>query len=187
MRNLKLFPLLILALIPMITLAAVRVHNSAGTALGVYSDVKFGNGLAVSQVAGKAQASVTSGDGTTTLAGFRNPSYSVSGDLTVAQCGNTISNDGAVGSTNGPIDLFNLPTISSSVVGCRYTFVVGMPSSGGQQLQVNPQTANTILLLTNAAGDAISADAPGESVTLEAILPGWVPVGAVQGTWTDIN
>lgn len=169
------------------TFASVRVYNSAGTLLGTYSDLKLANGLAVSQVSGKAQISSTSGDGSTTLFGFRQQQSATSGDLSVADCGKTFTSDGLVGSANGPIDLFNLPTISASTLGCRFTFIVGVPSTGNQQLQVNPQTANQILLLASAAGDAISADAPGESVTLEAIAPGWAPVGKEQGTWSDIN
>lgn len=176
----KLYLALALYLLTFNAHASVRVFNSSGTNLGNYTDEKFANGLAVSQVSGKAQVSLTSGDGTTALDGFLRGQTAVSGDLAVSQCGKTITSDAAI--ADGP-DLYNLPLIAPASLGCRMTFVVG--TSVG--LIVNPQTANKILLLTNAFGDAISADAVGESVVLESINSGWAPINAVQGTWTDIN
>ena len=93
-----------------------------------------------------------------------------------------MTSDAAVGAAG---DIFNLPAISASTLGCRFTFIVGTTNASG--LNVNPQNADKILLLTDSAGDSISADAVGESVVLEAIQPGWAPVGKEQGTWTDSN
>lgn len=178
---------IMLALLPAISQASVRVYNSSGSLIGTYTDLKLANGLAVSQVSGKAQVSLTAGDGTTALGGFLQNSTSVSGDLAASQCGYTISSDNVVGNAGGVIDAFKLPAISSALVGCRFTFIVGVPGASNQQLQVNPQDADRILLLTNSAGDAVSADNLGESLMLQAMPAGWAPIGAVQGTWTDIN
>lgn len=95
--------------------------------------------------------------------------------LTVAQCGSTIVSGGA--------HTMDLPE-ASTALGCRYTFIVGNASA----LTVNPDNGDTIMLLANSAGDAISADAIGESVVIEAIsASAWAPVGAEKGTWSDVN
>lgn len=95
--------------------------------------------------------------------------------ITDAQCGSTFVNAGAV--------LMNLPKISASNRGCRLTFVVGNASN----FDINPDNADTILTLTNAAGDSIRNATAGGSVTLMAVGPtSWFVVG-VNGTWTDIN
>lgn len=161
--------------------ASVRGYNSSGTLLGTYTDIQAGNGISASQVSGKYKFAVTSGDGTTALAGFLQSLYSTSGDLSVAQCGKTVTSDNSMGTTA----LFNLPTITSSNVGCRITFVVG--TNNGYRMNINPADANKILSLTNSAGDAVTADDLGDSLTLQAIAPGWIPVGTAYGTWTDAN
>lgn len=116
------------------------------------------------------------GDGGDALSGFLQKQVaSTTTTLTAAQCGSTIVNDSA--------DVVSLPE-ASTVLGCRYTFIVGNVSN----FDVNPDDADQIVLLTNAAGDAIRADAIGESVVLEAIsASAWAPVGAEKGTWSDIN
>lgn len=192
MKTLILALLFVSALISTSSHASVRVFNSTGTQLGIFSDLKLGNGLAVNQVSGKAQVSVTGGDGTQAVAGILHSQSSISGDLAVTQCGASITSDGIKGSTNGPIDLFNLPAISTATLGCRFTFVTGVDglSNGGSipnEIRVVPKTADKILLLTSAAGHRISNDVLGDSVTLEATQPGWAPVGKEQGTWNDIN
>lgn len=190
MKNL--ISLLVLALLTTTADASVRVFNSTGSQVGIFSDLQLGNGLAVNQVSGKAKVTVTSGDGTQSVAGLLHQQTSVSGDLAVSQCGATITNDGIFGSANGPIDLFNLPAISTATLGCRFTFVTGVTAgnnAGAQpnEIRVVPKTADKILLLTSAAGHRISNDVLGDSVTLEATQPGWAPVGKEQGTWNDIN
>jgi len=95
--------------------------------------------------------------------------------LTSAQCGSTI--------VYGATFVVSLPE-ASTVIGCRYTFVVNAVAN----MDINPDDADTILLLTNAAGDAIRADAVGETIVLEAInATSWVTVGAEKGTWSDID
>lgn len=162
--------------------ASVRVYNSSGTNIGTYTDLKMANGLSVSQVSGKAQVALAAGSGTTALSGFLSSQTSTSGDLVAADCGKTVSSDAIVGAAG---DIFNLPAISSALLGCRFTFIAGTTHPSG--INVNPNTADKILILGSAAGDAITADAIGESIVLEAISPGWAPVGKEQGTWTDSN
>lgn len=95
--------------------------------------------------------------------------------LTSSQCGSTV--------VSSDTQTVNLPE-ASTVLGCRFTFVVGAASA----LTVNPDDADSILLLTNAAGDATEADAVGESVVIEAISASqWAPVGAEKGTWSDVD
>lgn len=163
-RSMKLLALS-LVFLPVMASASVRVFNTSGTELGNFNDVKTGNGLTVTKTAGKALVSLFS------------TQSSVSGDLSATKCGMTITSDAT--------DDYNLPAITSSILGCRFTFIVG--GAAGKVLRVNPADANQILLLTNAAGDSVTADNAGESLTLEAIQPGWAPVGAEKGTWTDSN
>lgn len=95
--------------------------------------------------------------------------------LTSAMCGSSVINSGSFTAT--------LPEASANL-GCRFTFIVGAAS----ELTIDPDDADQIVLLTNAAGDSLVADAIGESVVLEAIsASAWAPVGAEQGTWTDSN
>lgn len=161
--------------------ASVRVFNSSGTQIGTFTDLKLYTGLSVSQVSGKAQIALTNGDGTTAIGGFLQSQYATSGDLSVAQCGKTVTSDLSMSN----VATFNLPTISSSTLGCRITFIVG--TSNGYRMAVNPQNADKILSLTNSAGDSVTGDDLGDSITLEAIAPGWAPVGTAYGTWTDAN
>lgn len=94
--------------------------------------------------------------------------------ITESQCGATFINSGAV--------VMNLPE-ASEVLGCRLTFVTNNASN----FDVNPDDADQILALTNAAGDAIRNATVGNSVTLEAIsASGWTAV-AINGTYTDVN
>lgn len=53
---------------------------------------------------------------------------------------------------------------------------------------LNPADADTILILTNAAGDAVRADAIGETISVIAIdATNWVVDGTPYGTWADVN
>jgi hypothetical protein len=98
-----------------------------------------------------------------------------SGTLTSAQCGSTFLSSGAV-----EIDLPD----ASTVLGCEYTFIVGNASN----MVIDPSVGDQILLLTDSAGDSITADAVGESVKLKAISANaWAVVGAEKGTWSDTN
>ena len=94
--------------------------------------------------------------------------------ITAAQCGSTFYNAGAVA--------MNLPE-ASTVVGCRYTFV----TLNAANFDVNPDNADQILVLTDAAGDSIRNATLGNAIILQAVSASqWVQVGG-QGTYADIN
>lgn len=158
--------------------ASMRVFDSSGTQLGIYTDLQLGNGLAVAQVAGKAKASLTPGDGTQKFYGFLRNQITASGSLTAAKCGSTITND----STGGNLPVYSLPTLSSAIYGCRFTFIVNT-ASGSAFLTVTPDASAKVFVASAASGHSVSASTQGNSVTLEAISAGWAPVGAVNGSW----
>lgn len=116
------------------------------------------------------------GDGGDQLFGFLNNQVAATATtITAAQCGSTFINSGAVE--------MELPE-ASTVLGCRLTFIVGNASA----FTIDPDDADSIVLLTNAAGDSLIADAVGESLVIQAIsATEWAPVGAEKGTWTDSN
>lgn len=178
MKNLIAILALTLAFLSSGAFAGERVFNSSGTQIGIFADMKFANGLAVNQVGGKAQVSLASGDGTAAMAGFLKPQISVSGNLTAAQCGSTITND----VTGGNAPVYTLPTISPAILGCRFTFIVGT-SSGSAFLTVTPDLTHKVLTINSNAGRSVSASVQGNALEIEAIAPGWAPTGAVNGTW----
>lgn len=116
------------------------------------------------------------GLGTDSLSGFKQKQVTATATtITAAQCGSTFINSGAIE--------MELPE-ASTVLGCQLTFIVGNAST----FTIDPDGGDQIMLLTNAAGDALAADAVGESVVIEAIsASAWAPVGAEKGTWTDSN
>jgi len=168
--------LILLALVPSLADASVKVFNKSNAQVGIFSDVKTGYGLQATKVSGKAYLS--------TVGGVQEQS-STSGDLAVADCGKTLISDGE--------DTWRLPDISAdSALGCRFTFVVGATSTA-VGLKIRPKTeGEQILIMTNNYGDDVSADLQGESVTLEAVKNDgvhafWAPVAGVNGTWVDLN
>lgn len=116
------------------------------------------------------------GDGGDQLVGFlTNQVTATATTITAAQCGTTFINAGAIE--------MELPE-ASTVVGCRLTFVVNNASN----FTIDPDAADIILIATNAAGDSLIADLPGESITIQAIDgTNWAPIGTPYGTWTDSN
>ncbi len=178
MKNIAAFLALTLFLIAPHATASVRVWNSGGTQLGSYTDLQLGNGLSVNQVSGKAKVAVVPGDGTQTDGGFLAVVSSTSGSLTQAQCGSTITNS----LTQGPAPVYNLPTLAPALYGCKFTFIVGYAAASG--LAISPDASSKILVLNSTAGHSISNSVVGDSVTIEAIAPGWAPVGAPEGSWT---
>lgn len=170
MRNIL---IALIALTPFFADASVKVYSNTGQDLGHFNEIQCGPGLECSKAAlSKAKIApiqnyISASTGSTTL--------------TRAQCGSTITNTGAA--------TFILPNISADgAVGCRFTFIVGAASN----LTIDPATTGEqIMLLTNAAGDRVAADAVGESLVLEAFVggvsPKWAPVAAEKGTWTDSN
>jgi len=97
------------------------------------------------------------------------------GTLTIAQSGCVWYATGA--------GVINLPECSTAI-GMYFTVVVGAVGN----IDINPDDADNILLLTAGAGKAIRADAIGESITLLAVDDtNWIVWGAEKGTWTDVN
>lgn len=169
--------------------ASVQVYDSSGKLLGSQNAIKCAPGLACSVVNGQAQVSVAGplsvtgsiiGDGTGYLKGFSHSRLSISGDLSAANCGSSMSSDGTA------IFNYNLPA-ASSVPGCRYTFMVGAKSGLNGQIIIRPKVnTDKILIATASAGHAISDDAIGASVTVEALSSNqWSLIGSPEGTWID--
>lgn len=166
-------------------LASMKFINSSNVDLGHFSKFKCATGLTCAQSSGNLLMTVEgplsltggiAGDGGDQLYGFlQNHVTATATTITAAQCGSTFKNSGAVA--------INLPE-ASTVIGCRLTFITANASN----FDVNPDNADQILVLTNAAGDAIRNATLGNSVVLEAISASqWAPVGKEQGTYTDIN
>jgi hypothetical protein len=170
--------------------ASLRFFDSTDLELGSLSDLKCSGDFSCTKVSGKLYLDMGSsvalttlsltgdltGDGGDQLFGFlQNQVAATATTITAAQCGSTFINAGAIE--------MELPE-ASTVLGCRLTFIVGNVSN----FTVDPDAADQIVLLTNAAGDSLIADAIGESLTIQAISASeWAPVGAEKGTWTDSN
>jgi hypothetical protein len=90
--------------------------------------------------------------------------------------GGTHTNTGASGAT--------VLTLPAPVVGMEFTVFLTV----AQDVDINPANGTTILVLTNAAGDAISSAATiGNRITLRAVsTTEWIPL-ETSGTWTDSN
>ena len=117
------------------------------------------------------------GDGSSAITGMlRTVIVDVDGGtLTIAQSGSIWYATGA--------GVINLPE-ASTAIGMWFTVVVGATAN----IDINPDNADVILLLTDAAGNAIRADEIGETVTLMAVTAvNWVVWGAEKGTWTDVD
>jgi hypothetical protein len=99
--------------------------------------------------------------------------------LTSAYYGKTMTNSGAT----GPVT-YTLPE-ASTCLGMTFTFVV----MAVQNLVIDPADGtDKIELVTNAAGDSLTADAVGESIVLRAVANNsWAVIGSEKGTWTDTN
>ena len=97
--------------------------------------------------------------------------------IAAAEAGDLQTNTGAVGG-----GVWNLPE-ASTVIG--KIFYVGVTVA--QNLDINPDDADQILGLTNAAGDAIRNATVGNSITLIAgDATNWIAMGP-YGTWTDVD
>ena len=97
---------------------------------------------------------------------------------TVATTPNVLhTNAGAVGG-----GVWALPE-ASTVIGQTFCFV----TIAAQNLDINPDNADLILALTNAAGDAIRNATAGNSICLTAMdATNWAAT-AIYGTWSDVN
>lgn len=101
----------------------------------------------------------------------------ISATLTAQQVSSGIvTNEGAGGAI-----VLTLPAAAQGMV-------VTVALSDALDVDVNPDDADQILGLTDAAGDAISSDAAaGSMVSLVAVSASeWLPLGE-RGTWTDVN
>ena len=97
--------------------------------------------------------------------------------VSAGDAGQIYANTGAGGAV-----VFNLPE-ASTVIGKSFTFCV----TAAQNLDVNPADGDTILGLTNAAGDAIRNATLGGSITLTVLDAANIVATAYQGTWSDVN
>lgn len=178
MRNV--LGLLFVLLLALPVFAGFQGFNGT-TDLKVFNKIQCSTGLTCSKVGDKMQVaasgsfSVTNLTGSGTLSGFLQKRVAATATtITAAQCGSTFYNSGAVA--------INLPE-ASAVLGCRLTFI----TMNAANFDVNPDDADQILVLTNAAGDMIRNATLGNMVTLEAVSASqWVPV-ASGGTWSDAN
>lgn len=122
----------------------------------------------------------TSGDlfgiGTGKLYGFINDEVQATATtITAAQCGKTFYNAGAV--------QMELPAGSAGLIGCRLTFITANASN----FDLNPGNSDQILVLTNAAGDAVRNATLGNTLVIQyGATNQWYEISAV-GTWSDIN
>lgn len=97
--------------------------------------------------------------------------------VSAGDAGQIYDNTGAGGAV-----VFNIPE-ASTVIGKSFTFCV----TAEQNLDVNPADGDTILGLTNAAGDAIRNATLGGSITLTVLDAANIVATAYQGTWSDVN
>jgi len=172
--------------------------SAAGTIAGNAVNIATTDGGIVLTAGGAANGdmTLTVGDdfsltatGTTAITGS---DWSVSATGVMAGLKKTITND-ANGKTltiaeSGTVQVgtgagvWNLPE-ASTCIGCYYTIVVGAIAN----IDINPDDADQILILTDVVGNAIRSALPGNTVTLLAIdNTNWVVVGE-KGTWADIN
>ena len=146
--------------------AGVRGYNGT-TDLKVFDSVQCSSGLSCSRSAGKF-VMVGGAPGARTT-----QTLATATTLTAAQCNSSFHNSGAIEIELPDADL---------VLGCRYTFI----TLNASNFHVDPDAADTIFGLTNAAGDRILNATLGNSVTLQAVATGWAAVG-IYGTYTDAN
>lgn len=136
------------------------------TDLGLFQTVKCSTGLSCTKQGDKLQIVGAAGLSTLTAA--------TATTITASQCGRTFYNTGAV--------VINLPE-ASTALGCKLTFV----TLNATNFDINPETSDRILVLTDANGDAIRNATLGNTVVLHAVSASqWVVVGQT-GTFTDIN
>ena len=158
----------ILLFFGLVALAGFRAETTSSN-LGLLNVIQCSTGMTCTKSGGKLVV-VNAGYGY-----LQNQIAATATTITSAQCGSTFVNSGAV--------VINLPALSSSVIGCRLTFV----TMNASNFDINPTGTDRILVLTDANGDAIRNATLGNSVTLEAVsATQWAQV-AGQGTYTDVN
>lgn len=165
MKNI--FTALLLLLVGAVSEASVRFFNASTAEIGIFTEVKCGNGVNCAQSVGRLELNA----GKTEV-----QQVAASRSLSADDCGTTFIQSAA--------SVLTLPE-ASLVLGCKFTFVVNAVAN----MDINPNDGtDQILLLTNAAGDAIRADAVGESIVLQSVgVNSWAVVGKEQGTYSDVN
>lgn len=146
-----------------------------------YADTMFsvGSGGVVTATGNIIANGNITGDGATQLEGViqRVQNHTEADTLTIAESLSTHTNSGAGGAI-----ILSLPE-ASTAIGVTYTLVVVT----AQNLDINPDNGDTILVATNAAGDAIRCATAGDTITLMAVdATNWVVLGQT-GTWADVN
>ncbi len=163
----KMFTMLIVGLFLSVTAFAGIQGFNGTTNLGVFASVKCSTGTTCTKVGDKLQI-----NGTSSASAFV---AATAITLTAANCGTTYYNTGAV--------VIKLPKSSPALLNCSFHFVTLHASN----FDINPDDADTILILTNAAGDAIRNATIGSNITLKAVTAtGWTQTSGV-GTYTDVN
>lgn len=163
----KMFAMVIVGLFLTVTAFAGFGAYNGTTSLGVLANIKCSTGTTCTKIGDKLQIT-----GVSAPAAFIAATATT---ITASQCGSTFYNTGAV--------VINLPKSSAALINCSLHFV----TLNASNFDVNPDTLDTILLLTNAAGDAIRNATIGNNITLKAVsATQWVQTSGV-GTYTDIN
>lgn len=174
----KFFIGLILFLFGISAMAGFRGETSTAN-LGLLNIISCSTGISCTKSGAKmvvANANTFLGAGTGTISGYLQKQVAATATtITVAQCGSTFVNSGAV--------VINLPALATAVIGCRVTFV----TMNASNFDVNPTGTNRILVSTDANGDAIRNATLGNSITLEAVSATQWAVVSINGTWSDIN
>lgn len=150
---------------------------ASGNALTISNDT---SGSQVTKLSMSTAGDITlvggvAGDGGDAVVGFKqNRILATATTLTIAQCGSTVYNGGAIE--------IELPE-ASTALGCRFTFV----TANAANFDIDPDDADQILVQTDAAGDKIRNATLGNTITIEAVSASqWVVVG-ILGTWADAN
>ena len=172
-----------------ITAEQLESDVTTGTAPLIVASTTVVSNLNADQVDGKDSTDLCLLDGSQNLtAAWDAGNYAISalvtvtahtgtGNITAAECrGGVTTNTGA----SGGITI----TLPDAQIGMAIIVVLTV----AQDVDIDVQAGEQILVLTDAAGDAISSDSTiGSSVTLIAIsATQWMPVGQ-NGTWTDVN
>ena len=159
-----------------ITTADINGGAIDGTAIGG-STPAAGAFTTLGATGAATLSGAVTGDGGDVLGGYLTgvSDKSASYTPTIAQSGYTFTNTAATGEIT-----YNLPDAAAGLEYC-----VANSDSGSLTLTVDPQAADQILGLTNAAGNKVSIATVGGSLCLLAIdSTNWVVVG-YYGTWLD--
>ena len=170
----------------MLSTLATNAPDAANSVTGASNALVFegatANAYEISLAPADATAdrTITLPDKTGTVALLQSTVTAKTGNYTVttADIGQTFSNAGAGGQV-----IFTLPE-ASTWIGGRITFV----TYAAQNLNISPADASdTLLAITNSAGDSIINSTAGNSITLMALDSTNIVVVSSYGTWTDAN